>query len=99
MTASMHLQILRPYTLARIACTHRLIRLPIELQVGSGSRSEKIKTYNFRESRVSDHRTKINYDLNKTVNGDLESCISALTLLDQQERLAELATGAMSEVR
>ena len=64
-------------------------------QVGSGGRSEKIKTYNYKDSRVSDHRTKINYDLNKMVNsGDLEPCIMALTALDQQERLAELAEGA-----
>ena len=68
------------------------------LQVGTGSRSEKIKTYNFKDSRVSDHRTKLNCDLNKTVNGDLEAFISALTTLDQQERLAELAGSASEAV-
>jgi len=61
------------------------------LQVGTGSRSEKIKTYNFKDSRVSDHRTKINFDLNKTLNGDLESCIQACVNLDQEEQLAYIA--------
>lgn len=63
------------------------------MQVGTGNRSEKIKTYNFKDSRVSDHRTKVNYDLNKIMGGDLETSIMALTALDQQERLAELAAG------
>ncbi|KAK9810519.1 hypothetical protein WJX72_012069 [[Myrmecia] bisecta] len=60
-------------------------------QVGSGSRSEKIKTYNYKDSRVSDHRTKINWDLNKVLEGDLESPIQSLIALDQQEQLEELA--------
>ena len=60
-------------------------------QVGSGSRSEKIKTYNFKDSRVSDHRTKQNYDLNKVLDGDLEACIASLAALDRQEALKALA--------
>ncbi len=61
------------------------------LQVGTGSRSEKIKTYNFKDSRVSDHRTKINFDLTKTLNGDLEACIQACVNMDQEEQLASIA--------
>ncbi|KAK9842018.1 hypothetical protein WJX81_004389 [Elliptochloris bilobata] len=59
-------------------------------QVGTGSRSEKIKTYNFKDSRVSDHRTKVNYDLNRVLEGDLEASIQSLIALDQQEQLAAL---------
>ena len=61
------------------------------MQVGTGSRSEKIKTYNFKDSRVSDHRTKINFDLNRILGGDLESCIQACVNLDQEEQLAFIA--------
>jgi protein subunit release factor A len=60
-------------------------------QVGTGSRSEKIKTYNFKDSRVSDHRTKVNYDLDRILLGDLEAAIQSLIALDQQEQLAALA--------
>ncbi len=61
------------------------------LQVGTGSRSEKIKTYNFKDSRVSDHRTKVNFELNKVMGGDLEACIQACINLDQEEQLAYIA--------
>ena len=60
-------------------------------QVGSGDRSEKIKTYNYKDSRVSEHRIKENYDLNTVLNGDIEDCIQAMISADQQERLKELA--------
>ncbi|KAK9827196.1 hypothetical protein WJX74_009860 [Apatococcus lobatus] len=59
-------------------------------QVGSGSRSEKIKTYNYKDSRVSDHRTKTNYSLERMLEGDLEECIQSLIAMDQKEQLAEL---------
>lgn len=59
--------------------------------MGTGSRSEKIKTYNFKDTRLSDHRTKINFDLLKVLDGDLESCIQAMINLDQQEQLEALA--------
>jgi hypothetical protein len=61
------------------------------MQVGTGSRSEKIKTYNFKDSRVSDHRCKNNYDLNKVMEGELEPTIQAMITLDQQERLQALS--------
>lgn len=44
-------------------------------QVGTGDRSEKIKTYNYKDSRVSDHRLKQNYDLNKQLDGEIEDNI------------------------
>jgi len=62
------------------------------MQVGTGSRSEKIKTYNFKDSRMSDHRTKANFDLNKTMEGDLEASIQSMIAMDQKEQLAELGS-------
>jgi peptide chain release factor 1 len=59
-------------------------------QVGTGARSEKIKTYNFKDARVSDHRSKQNYDLRGVLDGDLEPGIGALAALDKQEALEAL---------
>lgn len=56
-------------------------------QVGTGSRSEKIKTYNYKDTRMSDHRCKMNFDLNKILEGNLEDSIQAMLLMDQQEQL------------
>ena len=64
----------------------------VETQVGTGGRSEKIKTYNFKDSRMSDHRTKNNYDLNKMLSGAIEEPIQAMIALEQRERLAELSS-------
>jgi peptide chain release factor 1 len=61
-------------------------------QVGTGSRSEKIRTYNYKDSRVTDHRLGQNYTLNPVLEGDLETVIQSCISQDQQERLAELAT-------
>lgn len=44
-------------------------------QVGTGDRSEKIKTYNYKDSRVSDHRLKLNFDLTSVMEGDLEDSL------------------------
>lgn len=59
-------------------------------QVGSGNRSEKIRTYNFKDTRVSDHRLKTNFDLNRFLEGDLEECIQGMIALDQKEQLEDL---------
>lgn len=61
-------------------------------QVGTGSRSEKIRTYNYKDNRVTDHRLGQNYSLNPVLEGDLELIIQDCISQDQQERLAELAT-------
>jgi peptide chain release factor 1 len=63
-------------------------------QVGTGSRSEKIRTYNYKDNRVTDHRLNQNYSLNTILEGDLESVIQAMISQDQQERLAELAANS-----
>lgn len=60
-------------------------------QVGTGSRSEKIRTYNYKDNRVTDHRLGQNFSLNPVLDGDLEDIIQSCISQDQQERLAELA--------
>jgi len=60
-------------------------------QVGTGSRSEKIRTYNYKDNRATDHRLGENYSLNSVLEGDLEPIMQACISQDQQERLAELA--------
>lgn len=54
--------------------------------IGKGDRSERIRTYNFPQNRVSDHRIGLSlYKLANILDGDLQECISALRLHDQQE--------------
>ncbi|PLZ99946.1 peptide chain release factor 1 [Fischerella thermalis CCMEE 5268] len=60
-------------------------------QVGTGSRSEKIRTYNYKDNRVTDHRLGQNFPLSPVLEGDLEQLIQSCISQDQQERLAELA--------
>ena len=60
-------------------------------QVGSGDRSERIRTYNFPQGRVTDHRINLTlYKLDQVMQGDLDEFIEALTAADQAEKLAEL---------
>ena len=63
-----------------------------KLQVGSGDRSERIRTYNYPQGRVTDHRINLTlYKLNEVVSGDaLGEIIDALIAEDQARRLAEL---------
>ncbi|MBR5914194.1 MAG: peptide chain release factor 1 [Selenomonadaceae bacterium] len=59
-------------------------------QVGSGDRSERIRTYNFPQGRVTDHRIGLTlHKLDSVLNGDLEEIISALITADQSKRLTE----------
>jgi len=62
-------------------------------QVGTGDRSERIRTYNFPQGRVSDHRINLTlYKIDKVMTGEaLDEIIDALIASDQAERLAELA--------
>lgn len=61
-------------------------------QVGTGDRSGKIRTYNFPQNRVTDHRLtgdNKNFNIAAIINGDLDDMIDALTLNDQAQRLQE----------
>ncbi|MBQ8974638.1 MAG: peptide chain release factor 1, partial [Oscillospiraceae bacterium] len=59
-------------------------------QVGSGDRSERIRTYNFPQGRVTDHRIGLTlYKIDQIMNGDLDELIDALTIADQTEKLRQ----------
>jgi peptide chain release factor 1 len=65
-----------------------------KLQVGSGDRSERIRTYNFPQGRVTDHRINVTlYSLDQFIEGDIEEMLDALSAEDQAERLAEMENG------
>ena len=60
-------------------------------QVGSGDRSERIRTYNFPQGRMSEHRINLTlYKLDQVMEGDLDEIIDALTADDQARKLAEM---------
>ncbi len=62
--------------------------------IGSGDRSERIRTYNFPQGRVTDHRINLTlYKLERIIAGDLGELITALRAADQAEQLADLAAG------
>lgn len=60
-------------------------------QVGSGDRSERIRTYNFPQGRLTDHRINLTlYALPQIMGGDLDAVVDALVAHDQAEKLAEM---------
>ena len=61
-----------------------------KLMVGSGDRSEKIRTYNFPQNRLTDHRINLTlYKLDRIIEGDLEETLSALISYDLEQKLIE----------
>ena len=60
-------------------------------QIGTGDRSEKIRTYNFPQGRVTEHRIKLTlYRIDAVMNGDLYEIIDSLIAADQAEKLSRL---------
>lgn len=60
-------------------------------QVGTGGRSEKIRTYNWKDSRCSDHRLGQNFPLSQFLNADIDPIIDAMIAKDQEEKLKALS--------
>jgi peptide chain release factor 1 len=60
-------------------------------QVGTGSRSEKIRTYNYKDNRITDHRLGQNFPLANSLEGDIDVMIQSCISQDQQDRLEALA--------
>ncbi|HUS95022.1 MAG TPA: peptide chain release factor 1 [Patescibacteria group bacterium] len=68
---------------------HASVAADRKAQVGTGDRSEKIRTYNYPQGRVTDHRIGFNsYNLPAVMDGDLDQFIDALTMADEAEKMA-----------
>jgi len=62
-----------------------------KIMIGSGDRSEKIRTYNFPQNRVTDHRINLSlYSLDRIIAGDMDELVAALKDYDRQQRLKNL---------
>ncbi|KAI3526831.1 hypothetical protein L1887_06095 [Cichorium endivia] len=68
-------------------------------QVGSGARAEKIRTYNYKDNRVTDHRLKMNFELTSFLDGDIETAIQSCASMEQRELLEELADSVGTAAR
>jgi len=77
--------------LAEAAATERDAR---KAQVGSGDRSEKIRTYNVKDNRVTDHRLARNFSLEPILEGQLQEVIGACIAAEQNRHMEELALQA-----
>jgi peptide chain release factor 1 len=77
--------------LAAASAEERSARLA---QVGTGDRSEKIRTYNYKDNRVTDHRLGRNFSLEPVLNGDLDTLVDASIAAEQSRRLEELVRQA-----
>lgn len=67
------------------------IRNQRKSQVGTGARAEKIRTYNYKDNRVTDHRLKMNFELTSFLSGDIETAVQSCAAMEQRELLEELA--------
>jgi peptide chain release factor 1 len=65
------------------------------LQIGTGDRSEKIRTYNYKENRVTDHRINLTkYNLDRVMEGDLDEFIDEMATYTEAQRLASIEQSA-----
>ena len=65
-------------------------------QVGTGDRSEKIRTYNYKDNRATDHRLGANFSLEPDLEGQLETLIGACIAEEQRRQMQELSQQADS---
>ena len=72
-----------------------MVRRP---QAGTGSRSELIRTYNYKDNRVTDHRLSQNFSLAPALEGDIEIMVQSCITQDQQAKLEQLAAEAETPV-
>jgi peptide chain release factor 1 len=81
---------------AERAKQHANLTASRKAMMGSGDRSQRIRTYNFPQNRCTDHRLggegggEKNFNLEQTIAGDMDPLIQALWELDKQQRLEEL---------
>lgn len=69
---------------------HQVMSQNRKLQVGSGDRSERIRTYNFPQNRLTDHRINLTlYSLEKVMDGEIEELVTELMAFDNAERLRD----------
>ena len=64
-------------------------------QVGTGDRSERIRTYNYPQDRVTDHRIGQNFSLAPIIEGEMEDVIQQLILADQHAKMEKLAESTL----
>lgn len=90
------LQILRAKLLeAKIREEHEKYSAHRKNLIGSGGREEKIRTYNFPQNRLTDHRVNMTlYNLDQVIQGDLEETITTLQTAEMEDRMAELEASA-----
>ncbi|ERM44202.1 RF-1 domain protein [Clostridioides difficile F665] len=70
---------------------HKDIAAERKSQVGTGDRSERIRTYNFPQGRISDHRINLTlYKLDAFLDGDIDEMIDALITVDQTEKMTAI---------
>jgi peptide chain release factor 1 len=65
-------------------------------QVGTGDRSERIRTYNYPQDRLTDHRIGQNFSLTPVINGEIEDVIKQLALADQKAKMEKLAATSIA---